>query len=132
MSFHTLKQPLIYVSILLFTVNQIIERVFNYYIPFIHSYLDDLLCIPIVLGFGMQILQWIHPLKDLYFLDRVSILISVIFYCILFEGILPIMNSAIYTADWIDVVMYSVGAILFYKLVIKKVKDEYLELLKSL
>ncbi|HET8858925.1 hypothetical protein [Marivirga sp.] len=42
------------------------------------------------------------------------------------------MNSAIYTADWIDVVMYSVGAILFYKLVIKKVKDEYLELLKSL
>ncbi len=87
---------------------------------------------PIVLGLSTQIIQWIHPIKDLYFLNKNAIIITVVFYSILFEGILPLLTPSIYTADWIDIVMYSVGAIIFYNLVSKKVKKEYLAVLKKL
>lgn len=117
---------------MLFLVHQIIEKGFNYPIPILHAYLDDLVCLPIVLGLGTQLIQWIHPIKDLYFLDKTSIIITVIFYSILFEGIFPFVNPSIYTADWIDIVMYSVGAILFHNLVSKKVREEYLAVLQDL
>ncbi|WKK77964.1 magnesium citrate secondary transporter [Marivirga salinae] len=113
-------------------VHQLIDKAFNYSIPISHAYLDDLVCIPIILGLGTQIIQWIHPIKNLYFLDKNVIIITVIFYSILFEGILPFVNPSIYTADWIDIVMYSIGAILFYNLISKKVKEEYLAVLKEL
>lgn len=132
MNFKTLKHPLVYISILLFLVHQIIERGFDYSIPILHAYLDDLVCMPIILGLGTQIVQWIHPIKDLYFLDKNVIILTVIFYSILFEGILPFVNPLVYTADWMDIVMYSVGAILFYNLVSKKVKEEYLAVLREL
>lgn len=132
MNFKTLRHPLVFVSILLFLVHQIIEKGFNYSIPISDAYLDDLVCMPIILGLGTQIIQWIHPVKNLYFLDKNAIIITVVFYSILFEAILPFVNPSIYTADWIDIVMYSVGAILFYNIVSKKVKEEYLDVLKEL
>ncbi len=132
MNFNTLKQPLIYISFLLFLVHQIIEKGFNYPIPILDAYLDDLVCMPIVLGLGTQIIQWIHPIKGLYFLDKKVIIIAVIFYSILFEGILPFVNPSIYTADWIDVALYALGGFIFYNLVSKQVKREYLAVLKEL
>ncbi|WP_375578573.1 magnesium citrate secondary transporter [Marivirga tractuosa] len=132
MNFKTLKHPLVYLSILLFLVHQLIEKSFNYSIPILHAYLDDLVCMPIILGLGTQVIQWIHPVKDLYFLDKNAIIITVIFYSILFEGILPFVNPSIYTADWIDIVLYALGGIMFYNLVSKKVKGEYLAVLNEL
>jgi hypothetical protein len=132
MNFKTLRHPLVFVSILLFLVHQIIEKGFNYSIPISDAYLDDLVCMPIILGIGTQIIQWIHPVKSLYFLDKNAIILTVIFYSILFEGILPFVNPSIYIVDWVDIVMYSVGAILFYNFVSKKVKEEYLAVLKKL
>lgn len=131
MNFKSLKHPLVFTSILLFLIHQIIEKGFDYSVPIAHAYLDDLLCIPVVLGIGTQIMQWIHPIKDLYFLDKNVVLITLVFYAILFEGVLPLINPLVYTADWIDIVMYSIGAVLFYHLVSKKVKDEYLTLLNE-
>ncbi|WP_296621352.1 magnesium citrate secondary transporter [Marivirga sp.] len=132
MNFKILKHPLVLSSILLFLIHQIIEKGFGYSVPILHAYLDDLLCMPIVLGLGMQIIQWIHPIKDLYFLDKNAIIITVVFYSLLFEAILPFVNPSVYTADWIDIIMYSTGAILFYNLVSIKVKEEYLSVLKEL
>lgn len=132
MNFKTLKHPLVFSSILLFLIHQIIEKAFGYSVPILHAYLDDLLCMPIVLGMGTQILQWIHPIKDLYFLDKTAIIFTVVLYSILFEAILPFVNSSIYIADWIDVAFYALGGFAFYNLVSKKVKEEYLAVLKEL
>ena len=132
MNFKTLRHPLVFVSILLFLVHQIIEKGFNYSIPISDAYLDDLVCMPIILGLGTQIIQWIHPVKNLYFLDKNAIILTVIFYSILFEGILPFLNPIIYTADWIDIALYALGGYMFYNLVSKKVKEEYLAVLKKL
>jgi len=132
MDFKTLKHPLFLLSILLFLIHQIIEKGFNYSIPILHAYLDDLVCMPIVLGLGTQIIQWIHPVKNLYFLDKTAVIITVVFYSILFEAILPVVNSSVYTADWIDVALYALGGFMFYNLVSKKVKVEYMAVLEEL
>ncbi|MGJ3235535.1 magnesium citrate secondary transporter [Marivirga sp.] len=132
MALKTLKHPLVYISTILFVIHQIIEKVGGFSIPIFHAYLDDLLCMPIILGFSTQIIQWIHPVRGLYFLDKNAILITLLFYSILFEVILPFLNPSIYTADWVDIIMYSTGAILFYNLVSRKVKAKYLAILKEL
>ena len=128
----TLRHPLVASSILLFIVHQIIERGYGYSIPIVHAYLDDLLCMPIILGLAMQFIQWIHPLKELYHLDKIAIAISVIFYSILFEIILPMASPSTYTADWIDVLLYSTGALLFYCLISRKIRVQYSQLIKNL
>ncbi|SMG34824.1 hypothetical protein SAMN05661096_02260 [Marivirga sericea] len=132
MNLKTLKHPLIFGSILLFLAHQIIEKVFNYSVPILHAYLDDLLCIPIVLGIGTQIIQWIHPIKDFYYLDKNVVITTTLFFTILFEAILPLINLELYTADWIDILMYGIGGTLFYHLISKKVKTEYIIFLQGL
>jgi hypothetical protein len=132
MALKTLKHPLVYLSTILFLIHQIIEKSGGFSIPIFHSYLDDLLCMPIILGLSTQIIQWIHPVRGLYFLDRNAIIITVLFYSILFEVILPFLNPSIYTADWVDIIMYSIGAILFYYLISRKVKAKYMAVLKEL
>jgi len=113
-------------------IHQIIEKGFDFSVPIFHAYLDDLVCIPIVLGLGTQIIQWIHPVRNLYFLDKWAVIITVVFYSILFEGILPFVNPSFYTADWIDVVLYTLGGFMFYNLISKKVRQEYLAALTEL
>lgn len=131
MALKTLKHPLVYVSTILFWIHQIIEKS-GEVIPIFHAYLDDLLCMPIVLGLTTQIIQWIHPVRGLYFLDRNAIILTLLFYSILFEVILPFFNPSMFTADWLDIVMYSIGAILFYNLISRKVKAKYMAVLKEL
>ncbi|WKV12385.1 magnesium citrate secondary transporter [Marivirga harenae] len=132
MTFQTLKNPLVYITMILFLTNQMIENWLSFTVPVIHAYLDDLLCMPVILGLSTQIIQWIHPLRDLYHLDKKAITIVVLFYSILFEGILPMVELSTYTADWIDVILYSLGGFTYYNLISKKVKRDYLALLYKL
>jgi hypothetical protein len=132
MTLKILKHPLVYLSIILFLIHQIIERGGGFSIPIFHAYLDDLLCMPIILGLSTQIIQWIHPVKELYYLNKTAITIVVVFYSIIFEGILPFLNPSIYTADWIDVILYALGGFVFYQLISKKNKTQFECFLKEL
>ena len=87
---------------------------------------------PIVLGFGTQIIQWIHPVKGLYYLDKNAIILTTAIFTVLFEAVLPLINPLVYAADWIDILMYSAGATAYYQFVSKKVKTEYLIFLENL
>lgn len=115
---HTLKHPLVWISILLFCINQIIEKYFHVFLPVVHAYLDDLLCMPVVLGVSMQVIQWIHPLRQFYTLSQRHIFLAVVYYSILFEVVLPFF-SPIYTSDGIDIILYALGGLIFYWFVAK-------------
>lgn len=132
MHLKTVKHPLIFFSILAFFIHQIIEKGFNFSVPVLHAYLDDLVCIPITLGMATQVIQWIHPLKELYYLNKTAVILSVLFYCILFEGILPFYNPLVFTADWIDIIMYAVGGFLYYQIISKRSKDQLNYLMQKL
>ncbi|GAA5039008.1 hypothetical protein GCM10011506_37610 [Marivirga lumbricoides] len=96
------------------------------FIPYVHSYLDDLLCLPIVLGLTTQFLQWIHPARRFYYLSHNHIIISIVFFSLVFEILYPFMFPLNYTADIIDILFYALGGYLYYSFVSLKTKNRWL------
>tara|TARA_R110002033_G_scaffold35382_15_gene73522 strand:+ start:748 stop:1143 length:396 start_codon:yes stop_codon:yes gene_type:complete len=93
----------------------------------VNNYLNDLLCIPLVLGALIFIIRKIkHDLKFKLPLGFIFILSS--YYAVYFEYYLPKINSR-YTSDWIDVVLYFLGGILFY--LFQRVRDKKVAEMKS-
>ena len=104
--------PLFWISSLVFTTNQILEAS-GIYLPFIHSYLDDFLCPPIVLGFALFIQQQFTYRNRFYVLSAKMIAFFVIWYSLIFEVILPISSEQFHADPW-DVLAYTLGGFLFY------------------
>lgn len=93
----------------------------------VNNYLNDLLCIPLVLGALIFIIRKIkHDPKFKLPLGFIFILSS--YYAVYFEYYLPKINSR-YTSDWIDVVLYFFGGILFY--LFQRVRDKKVAEMKS-
>lgn len=93
----------------------------------VNNYLNDLLCIPLVLGALIFIIRKIkHDPKFKLPLGFIFILSS--YYAVFFEYYLPKINSR-YTSDWIDVVLYFLGGILFY--LFQRVRDKKVAEMKS-
>ncbi len=130
-SLHTLKLPLVWGAMILFIINQLLERVGNISIPYVHAYLDDLLVMPIILGLSTQIIQWIHPAKEYYYLSKTHIIIALLFFSIVFELIYPVVYPENYTADPLDVLCYGIGGFVFYWMVTRKAKKNWKKLLKN-
>ena len=110
------KNPFFHIPVLIFVVNQVLERYFKLFIPFAHSYLDDLLAIPVILGITLQIYRKIHPEKDTFSLTKIQILVAIIYVSVVFEWFLPRFSST-YTSDILDVICYFVGGFYFYFLI---------------
>ncbi len=105
----TLSNPIFLLCVTLAATNQVLEKVFGVFIPVIHSYLDDLLCFPIVLTLGLAMYRYFSPN---YRLTPWHIWPTVIIYSVYFEWYLP-QTSIAYTTDILDVLMYVLGSILF-------------------
>lgn len=109
----TLSNPVFLISVVLATTNQILEKGFGIFLPLIHSYLDDLLCFPIVLTLGLAMYRYFKPN---YQLSAWHIWPTVIVYSVYFEWYLP-QTSTVYTADVFDVLMYAIGALIFQRFI---------------
>lgn len=80
--------------------------------PFIYSYLDDILCIPIVLYITSYIMRRIEKDRvDFQFLSF-HIYTAVVVFSIIFEIILPFISIR-YTDDIMDVLCYALGGVVF-------------------
>lgn len=78
----------------------------------VNNYLNDLLCMPLVLGALTFIIRKLkHDPRFTLPFGFIFILSS--YYAVFFEYYLPKINSR-YTSDWIDVALYFLGSILFY------------------
>lgn len=76
------------------------------------SYLNDLLCMPIVLWICLKAVHIIKRDNRIH-LDLFTIFSITIFYAVYFEWYLPRVEPR-YTADWMDIIMYLSGALIFY------------------
>ncbi len=78
----------------------------------VNNYANDLLYLPLVLGAIEFIIRCVK--RDSSFrLPLCFVILLAISYSIFFEYYLPKVNSR-YTADWIDVVLYFVGGIVYF------------------
>ncbi|MDX5481196.1 MAG: magnesium citrate secondary transporter [Hymenobacteraceae bacterium] len=107
----TLRHPIFLVCALLFLLNQALELALVF-IPVLFSYLDDLLAMPIVLTVVLAA-------ERAYFRDNSFVLPwtwvagTVAAFAIVFEIALPPFSPK-HTADWLDAVAYTLGAVLFF------------------
>lgn len=78
----------------------------------VNFYVNDFLCMPVVLTISLKAVQFLK--KDFSIrLPLLLVLTLTSFYAIYFEYFLPQVEAR-YTADWLDVVMYFSGALIFY------------------
>lgn len=113
------KNPFFILPCLLFWINQYLEKIQEIYIPLVNSYFDDFLAMPVVLGITLQIYHWIHPLKKRFIFTPLQILVAVLYFSVIFEGLLPLV-SEVYIRDLWDILYYLLGAVWFYFLINKK------------
>lgn len=78
----------------------------------IDNYVNDFLCVPIVLGGILFLTQWLKK-DDNYRFSFTFIIFIASYYSFYFEYYLPKDNPR-YTADWIDVLLYFSGALTFF------------------
>lgn len=98
-------------SILLFTGNQWLEHF--YIIPFVHAYLDDLLCPLAVMGLSLAFFQHILLQDGDFVFPWHFLVVFWLFYGLLFEGLLPLYDARHYADPW-DLLAYALGSLLFY------------------
>lgn len=79
---------------------------------FFSSYLNDLLCMPVVLCVCLFLIRKISNRKNLK-ISLFSALSLAVLYSIYFEIYLPNVTER-YTADVVDVLLYFTGALLFW------------------
>lgn len=75
------------------------------------SYLDDVLCLPVVLGVVLAFLRWFRQRPDLTLPVGLG-LATLVLYAGWFELVQPRLSSRA-TADPLDAVAYAVGLVLF-------------------
>jgi len=112
MIFRKFLHPLFLIPFLLFLVNRYGLRPTNQ--VFLDHYLNDLLCMPVVLHSACILMGYIYGLPD-YRLGFRQILAATIYLGLVFEWVLPSFSSA-YTGDWLDVGMYCCGSGVYYGL----------------
>jgi hypothetical protein len=82
-------------------------------IYFISNYLDDILLIPIVLGFGIWVQQkFVLPT---FVFSKKQIISTWIAFSIIFEIIFPYFIKE-FTSDLFDLFAYGLGGLIFYSL----------------
>lgn len=109
----TLLQPLFLTACALFGINQLLEF-HHIFLPYVHAYLDDVLCFPIVLTLILFLFRT-AILKDPNFcLSSYQIAFAVAYFAFAFEEVLPYFSSE-YTSDVLDVVFYAIGGGIFGK-----------------
>jgi hypothetical protein len=110
-----LLHPFFLLCCSLFIANQVAERT-GHGLPLLSAYLDDLLCLPIVLTITLFLMQR-YALGQLdYRLPDGYLLLTFLIFSVVFEGLLPLL-SPVYVRDAWDVVAYAAGGILFRQLI---------------
>jgi hypothetical protein len=109
------------ISCCAFLIHQFVERILRINIPFIDSYLDPLLIMPILLH--LVVLERRIVLKNAsYRLPLLHITGYFILICLFGEVIFPYINSAFISDLW-DIFFYAIGT-LFYIIMSNKYTTE--------
>lgn len=105
-----LKDPFFLGCLVLFALHQITQKGLELRLPLADNYLDNLLCLPVFLGFWLaeRGLLWKQRRLSAFETAAAWIILSFIF-----EVIFPRLSDG-FTPDWMDVLLYGLGALLFY------------------
>lgn len=96
-------------------------------IPLVNGYINDAWAIPVIANLGLWFQRSIVICSNYYVLSYRQVIFIVAYVSLLFELLLPYYSKT-YTSDWIDVLLYMLGGIFFYKIINKPVMPEVREM----
>ncbi len=89
-------------------------------VPLGNGYVDDLAAIPVLANLALWFQRVFIIKSDYYVLAPWHVIFIVAYVALVFEGLLPLL-SKIYTADWIDIILYVLGGFFFYRIMNKPI-----------
>ncbi len=109
-----IRHPLFALSCILFLTHQFAQKGFGIHIPFVHSYLDDLLVMPIILPLILVERRRFYGWGEDFVFSAPVTAALVLAFSLIFELVFPYFSEK-FTFDWWDFVAYGMGGILFYR-----------------
>ena len=98
----------------LFIAHQILQKIGHISLPWLDNHLDCLLCMPLLLTAWLlerRYLIFKNPTHRLSFLEVGG---ATLILALLFEWGFPALSPH-FTSDWLDVLAYAAGSLLFWK-----------------
>ncbi len=102
-----LKHPAFIICIALFAIHQLFQKIVAIPIPFLDSYLDPFLSIPIFLSLLLEERRWLLRQPDFNFTTLEVVIITTVL-AIIFEEVFPRISDS-FTRDNLDYVFYFFG-----------------------
>jgi hypothetical protein len=91
-------------------------RKFGHPFPIVNGYIDDAVAIPVIANLSLWFQRVFVIRNSYYVLASWHVTFIVAYVTLVFEVLLPIF-SKIYTADWVDALLYIAGGWFFYKII---------------
>ncbi len=101
----------------------ITTRKLGHPLPYINGNINDAFAIPVIANLGLWFKRIFIIKNNHYILSSRQVTFIVVYVTLIFEGLLPLI-SKLYTADWIDVLLYIIGGVFFYKVMNKPLIEE--------
>jgi len=98
----------------------IVMRRLGHPVPILNGYINDFLAIPVIANLGLWFQRVFVIRNNYYVLSPWHVIFIVVYVSVLFELVLPYYSKT-YTADWIDVLLYMVGGVFFYRIINKPI-----------
>jgi hypothetical protein len=89
---------------------------------YINGYITDLFAIPVIASLALCVQRVVVIKSNYYSLSVWHVAFITAYVALVFEVLLPAYSKT-YTGDWIDVVLYIIGGIFFYKVMNKPVME---------
>ncbi|MDO3642127.1 hypothetical protein [Mucilaginibacter sp. L3T2-6] len=89
---------------------------------YINGYISDFFAIPVIANLALCFQRIVVIKSDFYTLSIGHIAFITAYVSLVFEVLLPAYSKT-YTKDWLDIVLYVIGAIFFYKVMNKPVLE---------
>jgi hypothetical protein len=99
-----------------------ITRKLHHSIPYLNGYLTDVFAIPIITTLALCFQRVIVFKNNFYTLSKWHIVFITVYVSLVFEVLLPRLSKT-YTGDWVDVGLYIVGGVFFYRVMNKPVVE---------
>jgi hypothetical protein len=110
---HVLRSPAFLICLVLFALHQFLQKGLNIHFPFFSRYLDNMLAMPVILTLLLAERQWLFKKSVDYRIPGLDIIAATFYIAIVSEIVFPLLSEK-FTADWRDVIFYSLGSLLFY------------------
>ncbi len=108
------RHPVFWGSCVLFLTHQLIQKGLDIHIPFVHSYLDDLLVMPIILTLILVERRRLYSWGEKFVFSFPETIGLVVAFSLIFELLFPYFSFK-FTFDWWDFLAYAIGGVIFYR-----------------